>query len=310
MNKIIAIATISAATAFFQAQAQEAPQTQRTQDDVTQLSRPNPVAEEKVEIEKSELPKEVMNSFENSKYGTMDIVTVYEVNSSPKSASPQAMNTNVAQAEDTASSSTTQPTSASSPLEEATPTGVGQNIEEAVQETEQVATDVARETEERVNNAAMETEGLVDDSSQSAGNTVTDEAQKGDMMQEKGGAPLEDNQQSNETTAEMSENVAGQPEEAMTETTTTEDREDTGEVVAAAAPEVDEPTAQPTTAEEQGQELYQNNQYDNYTEANRDAYQEIAEEETDQSGGESKQYELQVQGEAGDITLTYDEDGE
>ena len=120
-------------------------------------------------------------------------------------------------------------------------------------------------------------------------------------------------EQSNETTTETSEGVAQSTESAITETETTEDMEDTGQVVSAATPEADDTTTQSTTAadvESKGKKLYENNQYDNYTEANSSAYEEIAEDEVELSDGKNKQYEIQVEGNDGSATLIYDEKGE
>ena len=362
MKKIIAIVTIGASTAFLQVQAQEAPQTERTQDGMTQrmpdTQTEEGVAEEKVEIEKSALPKEVTDSFENSEYSNMDIVAVYEVNSSgSESAQHQPVEDGTGQVQDTIPGESAQLTdSASTQLEEAAnqtdqavdvaATGMEQDAENVANETEtaasdvsqdaqeeasdfaqnteQAATDVAQETQEEVNNAAMETEGLIEDKSQAVGDTAINEAQGGDRMKEPEGSATEPkqpidsaslgvSQQGDETVVEMSEDVAKQTEGAITETETTEDMEDTGKVMSAEAPEeVDEASTQPTTAEaeQKGKELYDNNQYDNYTEANSSAYQEIAEDEIAKSGEKSKKYELQVKDDEGNVTLTYDENGE
>ena len=82
MKKIIAIITLGASVAFLQVQAQDAPQSERTQNpsDVTETTQEASVAQKKVEIDQSELPQPVMDSFKKSEYRSMDIVNVYEVN--------------------------------------------------------------------------------------------------------------------------------------------------------------------------------------------------------------------------------------
>lgn len=81
MKKIIAILTISAA-GVAPSYAQQAPQAQRTQEgtgDVTEINEDRPAQEEKTEIQPSELPEEVINSFEQSEYSGMNIVVAYEL---------------------------------------------------------------------------------------------------------------------------------------------------------------------------------------------------------------------------------------
>ncbi len=80
MKKSIMILTLGTATAFAPAFAQEAPQTERTQsEDRLMTTQDASAAETKKTIDKSALPPEVMNSFEQSEYQNMSIVTVYEV---------------------------------------------------------------------------------------------------------------------------------------------------------------------------------------------------------------------------------------
>ena len=355
MKKIIAIVTIGASTAFLQVQAQEAPQTERTQDNAAQ-STPDTQAEEgaaeaRVKIEESALPQEVKDSFEKGEYGDMDIVSVYEVNSSGSDTARLEEAANQAeQAVDEAATGMKPTDEEVARKTETTTAEVSQDTKEEASEfaqntaqsadsaaqktdamtddvaraTEQTATDVGQETQERVNNAAMETEGLIEDPSQAVGDTAINEAEGGDQMKEPSGSAPEQakqpvdsaslgvSRQGDETVVEMSEDVAKQTEGAITEMETTEEMENTGKVVSAETPDANGTTTQPTTAEaeEKGKELYDNNQYDNYTEANSSAYKETAENEIAKSGEKSKKYELQVKGNEGNVTLTYDEHGE
>ena len=76
MKKIIAIVTIGASMAFLQVQAQDAPQTERTQD-TQNVSAQN--TSKRMKIDKSQLPPEVLKSLEEGEYKDMEIVSVYEV---------------------------------------------------------------------------------------------------------------------------------------------------------------------------------------------------------------------------------------
>ena len=249
MKKIIALITIGTSAAFWPAQAQEAPQTQRTQEEVTRPAQEAPAAEEKVQIEASELPQPVMDSFENGEYANMSIVSAYEVNRSNSRTST--------------------------------------SFEEAAARQTNETTNYAEQTTDD----ATTSDGIIENTPHTVADTAINEVNAGD--------PVADETE--------------QAESAITETPTTEDREDTGEVVSAATPEVDDTTTEPTVAadiEDKGKELYENNQYDNYTDANENAYEKIAEEEVDTSGENDKQYELQVEGDEGSATLIYREDGE
>ena len=84
MKKIIAIVTIGASFAFLQVQAQEAPQTERTQD-TQSASAQSP--SKRVKIDKSQLPPEVLKSLEEGEYKDMEIVSVYEVTADDGSTS-------------------------------------------------------------------------------------------------------------------------------------------------------------------------------------------------------------------------------
>lgn len=79
MKKIIAIITISASVAFLRVQAQEAQQTERTQSEDILSTTQSTAVETKKTIDESALPAGVMNSFKESEYRDMSIVTVYEV---------------------------------------------------------------------------------------------------------------------------------------------------------------------------------------------------------------------------------------
>ena len=76
MKKIIAIVTIGASFAFLQVQAQEAPQTERTQDTQSASAQSS---SKRTKIDKSQLPPEVLKSLEEGEYKDMEIVSVYEV---------------------------------------------------------------------------------------------------------------------------------------------------------------------------------------------------------------------------------------
>ena len=372
MKKIIAIVTIGASTAFLQVQAQEISAPASSSQDTAQPTPSVPSSdEEKVEIEQSEIPKEVMDSFEKSEYNGMDIITAYEVNPVDRADTAQYQSTSSGSSseyQDTIPGGNSQTTtqsvdSASSSLEQAAQqteqavdqaaTGMEQNPEnvaessdeaatrvdqdvqenasEFAQDTEQAASDVGREVEEDINNEAARAEGLIEDPSQAVGDTTINEANGGDQMKEDptssssqarqsvDSASLGINRQDDETVVEMSEDVAKQTEGPITEMESTEEIEDTGRVLSAEAPEsVDSADTrdiaiQPATAEDdsqraRGKELYENNQYDNYTEANSNGYQEIAQEQAEDKQG--KQYELEVKSEDGSVTLTYDENGE
>lgn len=199
MKHIITIALVSTSLSVY---AQEAPQAQRTQGqhDVTEIAKDKSAQQEKVEVPPSELPAEIMNSFEQSEYSDMDIVIAYKVHENDASA-------------------------------------------------------------------------------QDLSNT-----------------PLTyDADSSTETDTQEMTNDAETPEEI----------EETGNVIAAEAPEA-ENSDDAITEEEK--ELYERNQYNKYTEANSDAYADIAQEKTQGSETATK-YELQVTSGNQKKTLIYDEEG-
>ena len=401
MKKIIAIVTIGASTAFLQVQAQEAPQTQRDQQPTTQTTQDAPTKDNKVKIDKSELPQEVMDSFEKSEYSDMDIVTVYEVQSSEdgESTSYELMTNDGKQTEISApsdkgtKSNKSSTKEASRELEDAAnqteqsveeaATGMKQDAEEVANETENTSKEVSKEVKDEASEFAQETEQTTKDAAQKAEETTTDaikvtkdapnKANKStnDLSKESGtatsGAYNEAEKAARETgekaatdteavignasqavgdtainemeggdqmkqTPETATDPAQQPidsasssvmkedktemaqtESTITEMETTEEAEETGEVVTAQNPDDD---AQPAEgAEKMGKELYENNQYDNYTDVNSDAYEKIAKEEgtiatKGNTAEDSKKYELQVTGENQKVTLTYDENGE
>lgn len=244
MKKIIAIITIGASVAFLQVQAQEAQQTERTQNasDVTNPAPEASVAQEKVEIDQSELPQPIMESFKKSEYRDMSIVNVYEV------SDPQAGDANAYQSMSDASSS-----DGSAMTDKGT----------------------AKKTQEPTAQADRALDSAVYQS----------------------GEPSE--------TAAMKEKVAEEHKEAVGETETPEQREESGRTMTAEGQD-----SQMTDDElaEKGKELYEGNKYDNFTEATNDAYAEVAKEEVDDAKG--KKYELQVKGDNEAVTLTYDENGE
>ena len=106
------------------------------------------------------------------------------------------------------------------------------------------------------------------------------------------------------------EEVDDASSENMTaETLTPEEREETGQVTV-----VDDPVAEGTidrgaegeiTADEK--DLYENNQYNQYTEANSDAYAKVAEENS--TSAPQTSYELQVKSDEQELTLIYDQQG-
>ncbi len=103
------------------------------------------------------------------------------------------------------------------------------------------------------------------------------------------------------TLAETQESMA-QVEDKTRELETTEETEETGELVAAEAPTTDEEVT------EAKKEVYDRVQYQKYSEANSDGYAKVA-----QSQGEAtsdSQYELHLEGDQETATLIYDGTGE
>lgn len=238
MKKIAAIITIGASISFLSTQAQEAPQTERTQNlsDVAETTQPASVAQEKVEIDQSALPQPVMDSFKKSEYGEMDIVSVYEVNTAQ---------------EDTSSYQTM------------TDTPADRALDSAVYQSDEMA---------------KNPDGV--------------------------------SKQGDQTVVELSEKVAEEHQEAVGEMRSSEKTEETDQTATAGTLDSDQ-DKQITDAEvtEKGKELYEGNKYDNFTEANSDAYAEVAKEEVNDAK-QAKKYELQVKGDNEEMTLTYDENGE
>ena len=320
MNKIIAIVTIGASTAFLRVQAQEAPQTQRTQDNVVQSTSDAPsAAEAKTEIETSELPSEVMDSFENGEYGDMDIVTVYEVStpgSDSASASTQLKEAanQTEQAVGTAATGMEQNAENVAEETQTTAAEASQDVQEEAsdfaQNTEQAASDATQPTDEMATDTVQMSDAVIEGTPHSVADTAINEVNSGEAVQEDMEVATTPTQQPADS-ASASGDTAAPQEDPMTETATTEDMEDTGQVVSAETPAEEDPATQPAEdMEEKGERLYENNQYDNYTGANSTAYEEIAEEQEPTNFGQEKQYELEVRGEAGNMTLTYDENGE
>ena len=95
-------------------------------------------------------------------------------------------------------------------------------------------------------------------------------------------------------------------ENMTNETTSTEEIEETGKVVSAEAPEAE--TDDGIITEEE-KALYERNDYDKYSEANSDAYAEIAKEKKQGDDAEVK-YELQIEGNEQQATLIYDNSGQ
>ncbi len=210
------ILTLGTATAFAPAFAQEAPQTERTQsEDILITAQNTSAAETKKTIDKSALPPEVMDSFEQSEYRDMSIVMVYEVTATDGEATYADVDNNEVET---------------------------RALDSAVYQSEEKVADTNREG-------------------------------------------------------------------AVAETQTPEEREETGQVTV-----VDDPLPEGTidrgadgeiTADEK--DLYENNKYDQYTEANSDGYAEIAKENS--VSEQRTKYELQVKGNAQEITLIYDQQG-
>ena len=285
MKKIIAIVTIGASTAFLQVQAQESPQSEGTQADVIKVTQNSQAAEAKTEIEKSELPKEVMESFEKSEYSNMDIVTIYEVKSTEDSGEEDFKlmaddNEAVIPAitEESAEEIDQQADEASNDLESAA-NQAEQSAEEATVGIEQDAEKVAEETKEATSDVSGEVEKQASEFAEDTQETASEEA-------------------------------AQKPEGSVTETATTEEVEETGQVIAAETPEEEPATTESTKEEKMGKKLYEQNQYDSYTDANHSAYEEVAESQIDNSTKNRKTYELQVKGDDREMKLTYDENGE
>ena len=109
-------------------------------------------------------------------------------------------------------------------------------------------------------------------------------------------------------TYEESEDTLSEAEAMTNETETVEDMETTGQVVSAEAPEAETEDIDDEITEEE-KELYERNQYGKYTEANSDAYAEIAQEKT-QDSETSSRYELQVESNDEKTTLLYSSEGE
>ncbi len=108
----------------------------------------------------------------------------------------------------------------------------------------------------------------------------------------------------------QSEEKTANAEEAVAETQTPEEMEETGQVAAEdplTGDSIERGADGEVTADEKA--LYENNKYDQYTEANSDAYAEIAKEQEGRSGAARTQYELQVQGDEQEMTLIYDQQG-
>lgn len=240
MKKIIAIITIGASVAFMRVQAQEAPQTERTKNasDVTNTTQAASVAQQKVEIDQSELPQPIMESFKKSEYRNMSIVNVYEVNDAKEEGANSYQS-------------------------------MSNSDQGTLKETQE-----PREQDSRALDSAI--------------------------------------YQSDETseTAAIEEKVAEEHADAVGETETPEQREETGRAMTADAPTTDQDN-QMTEDElaEKGKELYEGNKYDNFTDATNDAYAEVAKEKVD-SAEQGKKYELQVKSDEQEMTLTYDEDGQ
>ena len=238
MKKIITIITLGAAVAFLPGQAQEAPQTERTKNpsDVTNTAQEASVAEQKVEIDPSELPQPVMDSFEKSEYASMNITNAYEVNASPETDINSYQTVSNRDASDAGSSSD---------------------------------------------------QGTTEEPNAQADRALDSAVYQSDETSEKRQRVDEHN-------------------EAIGETKTPEETEETGQTITADAPD------RPMTDEEmteKGKELYETNKYDNFTEATNDAYAEVAKEEVD-NAKQGKKYELQVKSDNEEMTLIYDENGE
>ena len=349
MKKLIAIVTIGATTAFLQVQAQETPASTGSSETTTTQENPSATTAGRVEIEKSEIPQKVMDSFDESEYSDMDIVNAYEVNSSeaqstvPYSSGDESDTENNTQTTSPTNSTSDQLEQAANQTEQSVDeaaTGIEQDAENVAeqteeqttnasqqvqaeagdfaQNTEQAASDVGRETEEDINNEAIRAESLIENDSQAIGDTAINEVNGGDAMKEDTNSTYErPSQSSDDASASGSSGQMTDTDQSstpsMTETETTEEMENSGKVMSAEAPATaeDPATTVASSEEEQrevGKELYENNQYDNYTDANEDAYEKIAKEQSKDSP--SKQYELTVQGEDESVTLTYDENGE
>lgn len=242
MKKIIAIITLGTSVSFLSVQAQEAQQTERTHNasDVTNTTQEASVAQAKVEIDQSDLPQPVMDSFEKSEYSNMNIVNVYEI------SDPQAKDANAYQ-----------PMSNPSLSDK----GTAKKSQEPTEQADRALDSAVYQLDE------------------------------------------------SDETATMREKVAEEHKEAIGETETPEETEETGRVMTAEAPTANQ-DRQMTDAElaEKGKELYEGNKYDNFTDATNDAYAEVAKEEIDDAKG--KKYELQVKGDNEEVTLTYDKDGQ
>ena len=108
------------------------------------------------------------------------------------------------------------------------------------------------------------------------------------------------------TTYTEDEEAEPSTENMTNETATTEEIEETGEVVSAEAPEAE---AGDGIITEEEKALYERNDYDKYSEANSDAYAEIAKEKQQSDDAEVK-YELRVEGNEQQATLIYDNSGQ
>ena len=125
MKKIIAIVTIGASFAFLQVQAQEAPQTERTQD-TQSASAQSP--SKRVKIDKSQLPPEVLKSLEEGEYKDMEIVSVYEVTADDGSTSYELVTDDASASAGAIDSTEVYPDGQASNEVEEEPTVVGDTI--------------------------------------------------------------------------------------------------------------------------------------------------------------------------------------
>ena len=125
MKKIIAIVTIGASFAFLQVQAQEAPQTERTQD-TQSASAQSP--SKRVKIDKSQLPPEVLKSLEEGEYKDMEIVSVYEVTADDGSTSYELVTDDTSASAGAIDSTEVYPDGQASNEVEEEPTVVGDTI--------------------------------------------------------------------------------------------------------------------------------------------------------------------------------------
>jgi hypothetical protein len=119
-----------------------------------------------------------------------------------------------------------------------------------------------------------------------------------------------DDRELNSAVYQSEEKIATSTGEAGAETQTPEEIEETGQVASEdplTGGPIDRGADGEVTADEKA--LYENNKYDQYTEANSDAYAEIAKEQESQSADAQTQYELQVQGDEQEMTLIYDQQG-